>query len=572
MTLVLIAWRLLRSRATSHVLTILILALGVGLITASAASVDAARQAVSVTSSRYPLVVGPRIGPVPLVLGSLTRLQDLSSGIDASIHTGLATDPRVEVAVPLLTGHAVEGYPLLGTTPDYLQPRERFPLAAGRLFEGGALEVVVGFDAASGLGLSLGAEVPIEHRHQGDTEPGQLRVVGILERTNTDADHTLFCPTQAIFHTHAAQDHESGPHDEDHAGHDDDHDEDHAGELLSAVLIRPVHTAHGGEDALLSLQDDLSGDPGLEVALTGQTLRRIADQLSGGTTMLELILTGVLLLTLLSLALSVYGTSAAQARDIVLLRLVGARRLQVVGVVLLVLLAVVLTGIAAGLGVGAALGAVAQQTLRDQMGLEATVVLWSPTTLQLLGVVGLLSALVGVQPALTAYGMSTIEALSGSPRGRRRWSRRLFQIAVAIGLVVFIQQAIDSRDQPYGAPVPLDLDSQQVFDQLLVWEPDGGSPLDDRVDDEITIRGWMVALGDPFEVEDFYLVGMDPTLPQCPFCYRSPGAHERLRIDGQSQTHEVTRSMVEVRGMLRRTDDPAHPFTVELSSLEVVIP
>ena len=572
-----IAWRLVLSRSLHHGVTALVLALGLGLMLATVAVGDAARGAVSAMAARYPLVVGPSGGAVPLVLGSLTRLQDLEAGVEADVYNLLLADPRVEVAVPLLAGHAVCGHALMGTSAAWFEPRERFPLVDGRLFEEDALEVVLGASAAESLGLGVGDEVTIEHQHAGaPTEPGRLKVVGVLASTHSDTDDTLFCPIHAIFHSHEAHAHErehgSGGarhHDYEH-GHQDHHQQGHVhARAVSSILVRPVD-----DDALLSLQEQLDQDARLEVALTGQTLRRIAEQLAGGGRLLGMLVGGVVLVTFLSLLLAVYGSSLMQSREVAVLRVLGARRLQVLLIVSSATLMVVLAGAGAALGVGWVLAALAEGVLRDQMGLDATVSLLSGRVPAYLGIGLLVLVLVGLLPALAAYHLQAAEALtapvgSGSAsRSHLRWSMRFL---VPLAVFVWAEQMM-SLHGAEGFFRPLDAESLALFGAHRVWT--SGAPPPELVDLDgttVNIEGFMYVLGDPWEVEVFYLVALNPRLPRCPFCYRAPTRHERILVRSPDEVHEVAPGLVRIEGLLSLQPDERDQLVVELERLEVVV-
>ena len=582
-----LTWRLLRARGVSHGLTIVILVLGMGLMTATAATADAARAAFSAMAARFPLVVGSEIGAVPLVLGSLTRLQDLGAGVEEQVLLDLESDPRVERVVPLLAGHAVQGHALLATSPEYLQPRERFPLADGRIFEPGAMEVVLGSEAAQGLGLGLGDAVVIEHQHAGaPVDPGQLAVVGVLLPTRSDADRSLFCPLEAIFHSHEAHHSEAHQHDQEalhsqahqheHEAHDSEahqHEHEHGGHhhharRLSALLISPTD-----DSALLSLQEELDALPGIQVALTGQTLRRIADQVATGGRLLQILVSGVVLITFLSLLLSVYGTTLAQAREMAIMRVLGARRVQVVGVMLGVTLAVIVCGSVLGLGVGHLLGQAAELTLRGQMGLEAHVSLLSPTVLVYLGIAASLLAVVGVQPALAAYTVQAAEALAelpGSGHTTNAWLRWSMRFLLPLAVFVWAQQAMMQHGAE-SVPVPLDPESQALFQELAVGDADGPhlQALDGQ---EITVQGYMYALGDPFTVHDFHLVALNPRLPRCPFCYRAPTRWERIHVQNEGSDLDLAPGLVRVSGTLHLDPAGDNPIWMAMEHFEVVIP
>jgi putative ABC transport system permease protein len=550
-----IVWRLLLARGMKHFLTVVVIALGAGLMLAAMATAEATRTAMSAMARRFPLVVGGEIGAVPLVLGSFTRLQDLSAGVDSQIYHRLGEDPRVEQVLPLLCGHAVRGYPLLATSPAYLLPRKRFPLKTGRVFEEDAMEVVLGRHAARGLGASLGNFVEIEHHHAGaPRDPGRLKIVGILDETNSDADRTLFCPLSAIFHTH---DMGTQPRQDENAG---------SKHKASSLLVRPQN-----DQALLSLQEELDAIPGVEVALTGQTLGRISDQLGTGGRLLGVLVSGLILIVFLSLLISVYGTSMAQAREVAVMRVLGAGRSRVLVIMLLVTVALAVAGALGSLVVGVLLGHAAESILRMQMGLIATVTLLSPSTLAALAAMVILLTAVGMQPAVAAYTVQAARALSalpGSGGSTRSYLHKIIRIAVPVLIVAWLYNATAMHAAEVDSP-PLNEASAAIFQKMLNPHPEILRSLEGN---KVTIEGYMYALGDPFEVQDFFLVSMDPRLPRCPFCYRSPGRTERILVRTGGKTLDLYKNLVRVTGVLHAEPEATDPYWMEMEDLEVVIP
>jgi len=584
-----IAWRLLQARGAKNLLTVAILALGIGLMTAATAVRDATRGAVSAMSLRYPLVVGPPVGAVPLVLGSLTRLQDLEAGISGRLLQELEGDERLDVVVPLLAGHAVQGFPLLGTSAGYLQPRERFPLADGRVFELRAMEVVLGSEAALGLGAGVGERLEIEHQHQGaPSDPGRLLVTGVLAPTQTDADLSLFCPVHAIHHSHGlhqeahAHDHANDP-DHDHAAannHDHDHDHDHDHEntkaeaeqaaSLSALLLRPRDAA-----ALLSLQEELTARPGLEVALTGQTLRRLGEQLAGGGKLLGMVVTGVVLITFLSLLMSIYSTVLAQSRQLAMMRVLGARRWQVVGITLTVVLGICAAGLVCGLGVAALLASYAEAVLRMQLGLEVSVNLLSQSSAAYLGLAMAMLLLVGVQPALAAYHLQAAvgaASLSGSGASTRSYLRWGMRFLVPLAIFLWAEQMM-SRHGAEAISAPLEPASAALYRDCHMWSGSGEPPpeLAARDGKQLDLEGYMYALGDPFEVQDFHLVALNPRLPRCPFCYRAPTRRERVLVVTGGRSLDVSPGPVRVSGIFSLREDSSDPYVLHMEHFEVIV-
>lgn len=547
MTLIGLALRMLWGRALVVTLTALSVALGLGLVSSTLAVSAAARGAAREIATRYPLVVGPKIGAVPLVLGALTSLQQLEGGIDADIFEQLSVDQRVQKVVPILSGHATSTFAVVGTTAHYFEPRPRFRLAAGRLFEPGSREAVIGHDVARSLGKSPGDMLELEHRHAvaGEHAAYTLRIVGVLDPRGDDTDKTTFCPVEAVHESH-----------------------DHGPRRLSALLVVPRDEA-----ALLSLQEDLTIRPDLDVALSAQTLRRIADQLAAPGDLVRLLAGGVTLVTLLSLACGVYIIALQGSREIGVLRLLGARRLDGAIVASLMGGALLIAALGGAVLVASGLGRAAEQALRQEMGLDATVNILSADTAALFGLAGAVLLAMMLLPAIGVYRMAPLEAQAvGSGGNAMRRLRRAVRPAVLTLVVVVVMVQLTIQSGPSSRAVPLDPTSSEVFSQLSRWK-DGTdrAPIPLLNDTTVTLMGYMYAVGEPFEAEHFYLVGQDPRLAHCPFCYRAPTRQERILVMSPGKPRELSKGPVRVRGVLRVLPTAADPITLTADRFEVVI-
>ena len=333
---------------------------------------------------------------------------------------------------------------------------------------------------------------------------------------------------------------------------------------------------HGTRTRCSICRRSSSRPPGVQVALTGQTLRRVSDRMAAGGRLMDVLVAGVVLLTLMALLLSVYGSSLTQSREVAILRVLGARRSQIVGVVLLMTLSVVLLGILSGMGVAAALARGAEGILRNDLGLDATVRLLSSRTMLHLGGLAVLLAVVGAQPALAAYRVQAAEALSeipGAGRAARSQLTQPLQLAVALAVVLWISWAMARHSAEQDAR-PLESSSATLFEAMATREGEGARPkaITDRLGGAVVVEGYMYALGDPFVVEDFYMVAINPRLPRCPFCYRAPTRRERILVRSSGQRSDLCSSLVRVRGHLRIDEGARDPYVLDLDELEVVIP
>jgi hypothetical protein len=217
------------------------------------------------------------------------------------------------------------------------------------------------------------------------------------------------------------------------------------------------------------------------------------------------------------------------------------------------------------------LGHAAESILRMQMGLEATVTLLTHSTLGALGAVVVVLAVVGIQPAVASYTIQAAQALSeipGSGKSTRSYMNKIVRIAVPVVIMAWLYSATAMHAAEVNSP-PLNETSAAIFQKMLNTRPEVPLSLDGRRE---TIEGYMYALGDPFVVQDFFLVSVDPRLPRCPFCYRAPGQKERILVRTGGRALDLYKNLVRVTGLLHVEPQAPDPYWMELEDLEVVIP
>jgi putative ABC transport system permease protein len=124
----------------------------------------------------------------------------------------LAHDPRVAGAAPLAYGDIVMGYPVVGTTENFVTRWGRLQPIEGRLFKQ-ENEAVVGFSVKLAMGEAVmpshgvaghtptpgsADEAEAENRH----EHTQLKIVGRLPQLNSPWDQAILIPVESVWETH----------------------------------------------------------------------------------------------------------------------------------------------------------------------------------------------------------------------------------------------------------------------------------------------------------------------------------------------------------------------------------
>ena len=195
----------LRRRPWGTALNVLLLALGVASIVALVLVGGQVTRGVERDAAGVDLVVGAKGSPLQLVLSSVYHV-DAPTGNVGVAEVEAALDTRAVASwTPLALGDALGGHRVVGTTPDWLDRYDAAP-REGRLWEAEG-EVVLGAEAAAGLGLGLGDTAVSAHGLSDETRSGAhdehpLTVVGVLAPTGTVADRLVLTSVETVWAAH----------------------------------------------------------------------------------------------------------------------------------------------------------------------------------------------------------------------------------------------------------------------------------------------------------------------------------------------------------------------------------
>ena len=212
-TLFHIAVRSALNRRGTLALVVLSIALATSLLLGLERLRSDIRSSFTAAVSGTDLVVGPRTGPVQLMLSAVFHVGSLANGVSMDGLRAVAAHRAVAWVVPMALGDGHRGRPVVGTTPDYFQhfahgDHQPLVLAQGRVFAGtldGLYETVVGSEVAASQGYRLGRRMVFHHGLEAlpDGMPDQhgdrpFTLVGVLAPTGTPVDRTVFISLQAI--------------------------------------------------------------------------------------------------------------------------------------------------------------------------------------------------------------------------------------------------------------------------------------------------------------------------------------------------------------------------------------
>jgi putative ABC transport system permease protein len=403
--------RTLRNRFGANGLTVLAVALGVGVALAVPLTLSSLRQGTIRASSIFNLLVTAKGSPTQAMLNTIFLQETPVGNLPYALYEKLRTDPRTRSAIPMGFGDNYDGFPLVGTTPEFFDLRDKrtdpafYQLLEGRVFSK-PTEAVVGAQAARVAGLKLGDRfegahgfVPTLEKEPHDPnhpeEETEFTVVGILAPTGGPGDRGIYIDIAALWADHGQV--ASG-------GQGDTRQ-------VTAVLYTPTRLGYVYQVASELEADRLVPGANAQGVFPGQTVGRLLDLLGQGRAGYAVIGTLVLILSLATVAVNTYASALAGQRNLAILRAIGARATTVTAVVLLE--ALVVTSLGVLIGVALAYGGtwVAGLVLREQVGLTLPLVALEAG--DLLRALSLLPVAVffALFPALAAARRSPLEQL-----------------------------------------------------------------------------------------------------------------------------------------------------------------
>ena len=420
-----IVMRSLRARPLSTWITIGMVATSVALLLVLLGMRTAARGAFDRGSGNVHLLVSADPSPLVAVLNGIFYANAPSKPIAWAKFQQIRNGFPYQWAIPTQQGDSYRGFPTMATSTDFFskfEPAagEPWRLADGRFFER-PFEIVLGAAAAKGSGLRMGQQVFLNHGSGASREGGEpdehaghvhtefpFKVVGILEPTGSAHDRALFVDLESswILHAHDRRE-RAGIEGKTTAADLTDDDR-----KVTGILLRLPTRA--GSDASAAMQqqfDTLRRDTAIVVAQPAQQIEKLFEIVSNVDGIFIGMAVVVLFSSAISTMLALYNSMAARTRQIAVLRVLGASRGRVFGLVLTESLMITMAGAVAGVALALFGGIAASAWLKASIGLVIDPSLDPRSTIIVLGGAVALGALAGILPAWRAYQVPVADNL-----------------------------------------------------------------------------------------------------------------------------------------------------------------
>jgi putative ABC transport system permease protein len=413
-------------------LTALNVALGALLVSVVLLLRSATAGAFLMPSRGFSLVVGAPGSRLELVLSSVFHLGPGPGLLDYDVFEELERHASTQLAVPYAVGDTFRGYRVVGTSEAFFDPRFPYPqaqapadklasgrglrsdrtalrsalaaLVAPRAAAGGSghalvREAVVGAAVARALDVRVGDRIEPSHGVEAGgiahRERQLWEVVGVLRSSGTPVDELVLINLESFF---AISEHEGGVVPETNKPG------------ISAVLLFPKPGVH---KALLLSQLDKRNS--LQVADVDSEVRSLLRLVGNVDRIFFAIAVLVVLVGVVSVSVAIYNTLAGRRRELAILRILGASRRTVFGLLVGEAGLVSAVGAVAGILGGHAVVALAAGVIERSAGFRPTALALLPEELVAIVLIVLAGAVGGLLPAFEAYRSDVASHLLPEP-------------------------------------------------------------------------------------------------------------------------------------------------------------
>lgn len=347
MTLTGLAFAYARRRPLATALVVALAALGIAIATATLLVSRELGERLHRDARGIDLVVGAKGSPLQLVLSGVWHVDVPPGNIPHDALAQLRAHPMVAGAIPLALGDSVHGFRIVGTEPALVE-HYGATFASGAIYSR-PMEAVIGSEVARRTGLGVGGRFAGSHglaEGGGEHEDLPYTVTGVLAPTGAVVDRLVLTPVESVWAVHDSH-HGAGDHDTGAAKSADEARTDDDGREITMLLLR-----YRSPLAAASLPREINKSSALVAASPAYETARLFTVFGVGLDLVNAF--AAILVGASGLLLFVALAQALDERryDLAILRTLGARRSDLVWVLLAESLALAGAGALAGLALG----------------------------------------------------------------------------------------------------------------------------------------------------------------------------------------------------------------------------
>ncbi|MDO5435381.1 MAG: ABC transporter permease [Clostridia bacterium] len=276
------------------------------------------------TAAYYDMIIGPSGSATQLAMNTMFFTDEPLGTIPYSYVEELQKSGLVNSVVPFTMGDSYNSSRIVGTTPAFLNDKT---LSEGEMFAE-TYEAVVGSAVSEKYHLKVGDQIITSHGlGTAGTEhaASPLTVTGILKRTDTAYDNTVFTSYKTVWAIHGNEEHDHGEEE-----HEDEEEGVEATEgQVCAILVRSK-----GFNEYYKLSGHYAQDGKLLVINPATVLREVLEQVDLSSRIVYILCVIILLMNILVISVITLLNLFDSKKEISLMRLIGISMKRIAGVYL----------------------------------------------------------------------------------------------------------------------------------------------------------------------------------------------------------------------------------------------
>ena len=398
MNLFSLSWRYAWAKPLSGAINVLMLALGLGSLAVILMAQQRVQQALERDVAGIDVVVGAKGSPLQLILAGVYHLDVPPGNIALADVEALRRHPQVAQLIPISLGDNVNGFRIVGTTPDY-PALYGGTLASGQWWQA-PMQAVLGAEVAKTTGLRVGDRFAGLHGlgaggHAHGDHP--YVVSGVMAASQSVLDRLVLTGTESVW----------AVHETDMATGAEDLAALQAEREITLALIR-----YSTPLAAVTFPRHVNAATPMQAAAPAYELSRLLRMLGAGADVLRALGVALVGVAALSVFMALWQAVRERRADLAMLRMLGAGPGKLAG--LLLAEALWLAALACVLGLALAQGLMAGLPLlmpAESAGLVVTAS-WPPELLAVPALALVVALAAAALPAWGAYRVDVAQLLN----------------------------------------------------------------------------------------------------------------------------------------------------------------
>lgn len=413
-----LAIKSLKNRAFATTLTVISIALSVTLLLSVERAKRASEEGFTQTISKTDLIVGARSGPLQLILYTVFNMGNPTHNISYETFEDIKKNPAIAWTIPYSLGDGHRGFRVVGTNEDFFKyyhyrGYQEIEFESGKKFTD-LWDVVIGSDVARKLKYKLGDRMIMAHgvtKGEGILNHGDkpFTICGILKPTGTPLDRSVYISLEGLEALHIDWQDGAAPTKDKIIPQST-----LKKETLKVHSITAFFVGAKSRIETLKLQREINNykDEPLLAIIPGVTLSELWHGLSYIEGVLRIISWMVVLVGFFAMLIALTTTLNERRREMSILRAVGAKSSQIVGLLVFESTLLTILGILLGTFSSFALIAGLKPWLESEFGLFLVGPWFTEREFIYILITLTGGTLIGLIPALRAQKLALKDGLS----------------------------------------------------------------------------------------------------------------------------------------------------------------